>query len=82
MKLIYTKPMLTVDLFSLGVTNTRDCGGSVPIDQLTYGDIVTCVWDTGSKTVFVEKPNCDIPGENMGYGCYNNPSEGNYIFRS
>lgn len=82
MKRNYAKPMFAVELFSLGSPTARDCGGSVPQDQLNFGDIVNCVWDTGSVTVFVEKPNCDIPGEYMGYGCYNNPSEGNYIFRS
>lgn len=82
MKANYTKPMLAVELFSLGVPAARDCGSSIPQSQLTSGDIVNCVWDTGKAIVFVGEPTCDIPGENMGYGCYNNPSEGNYIFRS
>jgi hypothetical protein len=83
MKAIYTKPMLTVEMFSSTQPTARDCGGSIPKDQLNLSDPSTCVWDLGGgTTVFVAGSNCVIDGENMGYGCYNNPSEGNYIFRS
>ena len=82
MKGIYSKPMLTVEFFSLAQSIARDCGTSIPKDQLTFADPGNCVWETGSGRVFVELPNCNIPGENMGYGCYNNPGEGQYVFRS
>ena len=36
----------------------------------------------GGTTVFVAGTNCMLDGEAMGFACYNNPSEGNYIFRS
>ena len=82
MKKNYTKPLLTVEYFSLKQSIARECNDSIPDSQLNFGDIANCVWDTGSLTVFVSRPTCDIPGEHMGYGCYNNPSEGNYVFRS
>ena len=83
MKGNYTKPFLGVELFSYSQSVTRDCGGSIPKDRLNFSDPSKCVWDLGGgTTVFVAGSNCVIDGENMGYGCYNNPSEGNYIFRS
>ena len=83
MKANYTKPMLAVEFFSLTQTVARDCGGSIPKDQLNFGDPNQCAWDLGGgMTVFTVPPNCKINGENMGYGCYNKPSEGNYVFRS
>jgi len=83
MKNNYTKPLLGVELFSFAQSVTRDCGGSIPKDQLNFSDPSKCVWDLGGgTTVFIAGSNCIIDGENMGYGCYNNPSEGNYIFRS
>ena len=82
MKGNYMKPVLTVELFSLTQSVTRDCGGTIPKSQLNYGDPGTCAWDLGGTTVFTSKDICDINGEKMGYGCYNNPSEGNYVFRS
>lgn len=83
MKDNYTKPMLNVELFSLAQTVTRDCGNSIPKDQLNFNDPSKCVWDLGGgTTVFIAGTNCVLDGESMGYACYNNPSEGNYIFRS
>ena len=81
MKKNYTTPVLTVEYFSMTQSSARECNDSIPDQYMTSGDISTCVWNTGSYTVFVSKPNCDIPGENLGYGCYNNPNEGNYVFR-
>lgn len=83
MKGNYTKPMLAVELFSLGQSVARDCSTSIPKDQLNFADPGQCVWDLGNgATVFVSQPTCSIPGENMGVGCYNNPGEGQFVFRS
>ena len=83
MKANYTKPLLTVEVFSLSQSIVRDCADSIPKDQLNFNDPDKCVWHLGGDmTVFVSKPNCTIDGTTMGVGCYNNPSEGNYIFRS
>ena len=83
MKRKYEKPLFGVEIFSLTQSVARDCGSSIPEDQLTFGDPNECFWDLGGDTrVFVLPPNCNLDGENMGVGCYNNPSEGNYVFRS
>ena len=83
MKANYTKPLLAVEVFSLTQATVRDCADNIPKEQLNFNDPSKCVWDLGGgMTVFIPGPNCDIDGSNMGVGCYNNPSEGNYIFRS
>ena len=83
MKSKYTKPMLAMEMFSLTQTAARDCADSIPSSQLNFNDPGKCVWDLGGgTTVFIAGTNCVLDGEQMGYGCYNNPSEGNYIFRS
>lgn len=83
MKGKYTKPLLVLEPMMLTQTISRDCGGSIPKDQLNFSDPGVCVWDLGGgTTVFIAGSNCVLDGEQMGYGCYNNPSEGNYIFRS
>ena len=80
MKKKYTKPALNVEFFSLTQSIARDCGSSAPVNS---GDPSDCIWDLGGgTTVFIAITNCTLDGEDMGYGCYNNPSEGNYIFRS
>ena len=83
MKQSYSKPMFAVELFSMMQDTARDCSDSIPKEQLTLGDIANCVWDLGGgASVFIENDPCTIDGEQMGFACYNNPSEGNYIFRS
>ena len=83
MKANYSKPLLAIELFSTSQSTSRDCAGSIPKEQLNFNDPAKCVWDLGGgMTVFISGTNCIIDGEGMGYGCYNNPSEGNYIFRS
>lgn len=83
MKAKYTKPLLAVEIFSPSQAVARDCADSIPKEQLTQGDPGTCVWDLGGgTTVFIAGSNCIIDGENMGVGCYNNPGEGHYVFRS
>ena len=82
MKASYTKPLLAVELFSLTQTVAHDCTTSIPQNQLNFND-PSCVWDLGGgMTIFIGGGNCVLDGESMGYGCYNNPNEGNYIFRS
>ena len=83
MKANYTKPLLAVEMFSLTQSAARDCADNIPKEQVTMNDITTCVWDLGGgMTVFAANSECLLDGENMGFACYNNPSEGNYIFRS
>ena len=84
MKATYTKPVLAVELFSLTQTIARDCAEmGIPKDRLNLNDPYTCAWDMGGgMTVFVGDVNCVLDGQDMGYGCYNNPSEGSYVFRS
>ena len=83
MKATYKKPLLAVEIFSTSQSTARDCGDSIPKDQLNFNDPGKCVWHLGGNvTVFVPGSNCTIDGTNMDVGCYNNPSEGNYVFRS
>lgn len=83
MKGNYTKPMLVMEPLMLAQSVARDCNTSIPKDQLTFNDPGTCVWNLGGgTTVFIAGSTCVLDGENMGVGCYNNPGEGNYIFRS
>lgn len=83
MKANYIKPMLSLEMFSLSQSVARDCADSIPKNQLNFNDPGRCVWDLGGgTTVFVAGSNCVLDGEQMGFACYNNPSEGNYIFRS
>ena len=83
MKANYSKPLLAIEMFSASQATARDCADSIPTEQVTLNNINTCAWDLGGgTTVFVENVTCDLDGEAMGFACYNNPSEGNYIFRS
>ena len=83
MKANYTKPLLTVEVFSPTQPTVRDCSDNIPKERITTSDIATCKWDLGGGvTVFVGDGTCTIDGEHMEYACYNNPSEENYIFRS
>ncbi len=83
MKANYTKPLLAVEMFFLAQSTTRDCADSLMTEQITYNDIEVCTVDMGGgATVFVGGKTCTYDGEKMGYACYNNPTEGNYIFRS
>ena len=83
MKAKYVKPTLCVEMFCLTQSIARDCSDSIPKGQVTYGDPNNCWWDMGGgNTVFIAPQPCKIDGTKMEYVCYNNPSEGNYIFRS
>lgn len=83
MKGIYTKPLLNVELFTTVQSVARDCSNAAIRDKMNGADPNQCFWDLGGGSkVFVLGAACNIDGENMGYGCYNNPSEGNYVFNS
>lgn len=83
MKAKYVKPTLCVEMFCLTQSIARDCGDSIPQSQLDFSDPHTCRWNMGGdNTVFIVNQHCTIDGTKMEYVCYNNPSEGNYIFRS
>ena len=83
MKATYKKPLLVLEPMMLTQTVMRDCSDAIPREQLNHSDPGTCVWDLGGGTsVFVAGSNCVLDGEQMAVACYNNPSEGNYIFRS
>ncbi|MBO5867515.1 MAG: hypothetical protein J6Q54_01245 [Oscillospiraceae bacterium] len=83
MKANYTKPLLTVEMFSAAQSSARDCADSIPKDRVNLNDVATCAWDLGGGfSVFVVGAACTMDGENMGFACYNNPTEENYIFRS
>ena len=83
MKQSYVKPVFLVEMFTAAQSSARDCADSIPKENLTLGDVATCAWDIGGGvTVFVAGSTCTLDGEQMGFACYNNPSEGNYIFRS
>ena len=83
MKANYTKPLLVAEVFSATQSTARDCVETFLTDQLNLNDPGNCYWDLGrNNKVFVLGQNCNIDGENMDVGCYNNPGEGNYVFRS
>ena len=83
MKATYTKPFLAFEMFSVTQNAARDCADSIPKDQVTLNDIANCRWDLGGgASIFVGGKTCTLDGEGMGIVCYNNPSEGQYIFRS
>lgn len=74
---------MTIELFSATQPVARECGTSIPASQFNQNDPSTCAWDLGGgMTVFIAGEHCTLGGDQMGYSCYNNPSEGNYIFKS
>lgn len=90
MKKEYKKPLVAVEHFPTVHTSARDCMDNIAQDQLTLGEISNCGWDLGGIVVFVTSDisraqSCTIDGaifeENLEV-CYNNPGEGQYIFRS
>ena len=85
MKQDYTKPLLAVELFSLTQTVARDCTvADLPMGKPNMNDAGNCGWDMGGNIVVfvVSEGGCTRDGENMGLGCYNNPNENSYVFRS
>ncbi len=84
MKEKYTKPLFHVEIFSLAQSIARDCSGSGELgDGTTATDPNECVWEFGDGvSLFIAIANCTIDGDGGEFGCYNNPGEGNYAFRS
>ena len=85
MRMTYEKPMAAIELFALNQPVARDCNTSIPPENLTLADPGACAYDPGNGfTIFTQTNICMIDGSDMEaiYGCYNNPGEGNYIFRS
>ena len=86
MKSNYQKPMLQMESFSLTQTTAKDCADSLVMGESNAGDINSCVYDMGGGSVIFTQglgtPPCTIDGNTMTVYCYNNPSEGHYIFHS
>ena len=83
MKGNYTKPLLTIEMLSTTQTSPRDCADSLIKENLTMHEIGNCGYDFHGTILFIEGGNaCTTDGDMVGFACYNNPSEGNYIFRS
>ena len=79
----YMKPLFAIETFSAAVGVTRDCADSIPAGQVNYNDIASCKWDIGGgQSLFMEPGPCTRDGEKYSFACYNNPSEGAFIFRS
>lgn len=84
MKAPYTKPLLAIELFSSSQSTAKDCMDSIPKDRVNFNDPNKCGWDVGGGLIFFLEGGtaCTMNGEGMTGACYNNPGEGNYIFRS
>lgn len=82
MKGKYTKPVVMMESFSLTGGLLRECTPSFSKDYLNGSDPSTCYWDMGSGNKIFILGACNLDGEEMGYGCYNNLSEESYVFRS
>lgn len=81
MKKQYKKPLVAVEYFSIAQSTARDCMDSIPQDQVNLSDY-PCGWEIGEGTiVFMADSTCNMDGDFFGV-CYNNPGEGQYIFRS
>ena len=85
MKAKYQEPMLAMETFSSTQTTAKDCADSFVMGESTAGDINSCVYDMGGGSVIFATgvgSDCTIDGNTMTVICYNNPSEGHYIFHS
>lgn len=83
MKQNYVKPVFAVEMFSMAQSAARDCSNFAYKDNLNLADINSCALDISGITFFVVGNACQFDGDAVGeFGCYNNPSEGNYIFHS
>lgn len=79
----YEKPVVIIENFMFAQTIAQGCSDSIVTDHLTWGSASAgCKYDLGGTSAFVESIACDVNGEELGLGCYNNPGGGNAIFRS
>ena len=89
MKEKYVKPAMVIEHFTLTNAIARNCADFIQKEYLTHNSIENeCAWDIGGGfKVFVQFPICDYetdiyPSDTGEIMCYNNPSEGAYIFSS
>lgn len=83
MKQNYTKPVFAVELFSMAQSAARDCADFAYKENVNWGDIDKCGLDFSGIVFFVLGNACNEDGDAIGeFGCYHNPGEGNYIFKS
>ena len=85
MKTKYQEPLFAVETFSRTQSTSRDCADSFLASSATSSDANTCVYLLGGDSIIFTlggDSTCTIDGNNMVYYCYNNPSEGQYIFHS
>ena len=83
MKEFYQKPLFAVENVGMFANSSRDCADSIPKENVNLNDPANCGWELGGGAiVFVVGAACNMDGETMGFACYNNPGEGQYIFRS
>lgn len=80
----YKKPFVAVERFSIVYTAARDCMDSILQEQLNFSDY-PCVWELGGGMIVFTPgdltQSCNIDPDAVGV-CYNNPGEGQLIFRS
>ena len=85
MKKQYKKPLIAIEHFSIVHTAARDCWDGIPQESVNLSDH-PCAWDIGGDiflfSTSLTGTSCNTDGELMGMGCYNNPEDGKYIFRS
>ena len=82
MKAKYQEPMLAMESFSSIQPTARDCANTYG-NKVNLNDTQKCVWDLGGNTSIFNAGVCtiDVLTIDEAY-CYNNPSEGHYIFHS
>ena len=83
MKAKYIKPAMTLEPAMMTGSLLRDCSDLVDKNDFTAGDPLGCSLELpNGMNVFLLGASCQLDGEGMELGCYNNPGEGYYIFRS
>ena len=85
MKKQYKKPLVMVERFAIVHTAARGCWDSIPQEQVNFNNH-TCGWEISFGTILfnvtVVDSSCNMNGDDFGSVCYNNPGEGQYMFRS
>lgn len=78
MKGKYIKPTMAFESTMMTGGLLRDCS-----DEFKDKFNEDGYWELpNGMNIFLLGSACQLDGEDMGYGCYNNPGEGQYIFRS
>ena len=82
MKSKYEKPLLAMETFSLTQDTARDCANTFG-NRANQSDSNSCRWDLGGGTSIFNAGVCTIDALTINEAyCYNNPTEGQYIFHS